>query len=127
MGKHKALNPLDQVMYLFAFLTFSIKRDGPGLGSRRLEAAVTPGGVSLSCGYTHQRCFGSIEIGRWELALEKRTFQSQRDFRRESEGLEKGCTALLIIRLDICNCPSSSSGSMALCLAAKSQTRPWNW
>lgn len=45
----------------------------------------------------------------------------------ESEGLEKGCTASFIIRLGICNGPSSSSGSMALHLAAKSQTRPWNW
>lgn len=45
----------------------------------------------------------------------------------ESEGLEKGCTASFIIRLGICNGPSSSSGSMALRLAAKSQTRAWNW
>ncbi|CAN6994074.1 hypothetical protein IGI04_017281 [Brassica rapa subsp. trilocularis] len=45
----------------------------------------------------------------------------------ESEGIEKGCTASFIIRLGICNGPGSSSGSMALRLAAKSQTRPWNW
>ncbi|XP_010508788.1 PREDICTED: ethylene response sensor 1 [Camelina sativa] len=45
----------------------------------------------------------------------------------ESEGLEKGCTASFIIRLGICKGPTSSSGSMALHLAAKSQTRPWNW